>query len=169
METKNKNEFVNMITSITHVRSIADFISNAIITTFAFIVGYCKLVVIDSENLFAAVFVVVLFDWIFGVMVAFKNNMFETQKAKKIIFYLSTYWLVLFAVLAVEKAAPSAFWLSDAIIIPILIFQFISMLKNMTLLGFMKDSLLSDLLKNIDRYKDLEIEKNNNEDDTTNT
>ena len=149
-----------MIESIVHVRSIKEFIFNAIITIFAFIFGYFKIICLDNQNLFIAIAVVVVVDWIFGVALSIKNKVFETQKALKIVYYLCAYWLILFAVLSVEKGYPSAFWLSEAIIMPILTFQIISMIKNLILLGIINNSLAKDIFKNIDKYKEqIDVEK----------
>lgn len=140
--------------SITHVRSIKEFVFNAVITFFAFVFGYFKLICLDNQNLFIAIAVVVIIDWIFGVALSFKAKKFETQKALKIVYYLCAYWLILFAVLSIEKGYPSAFWLSEAIIMPILTFQIISMIKNLILLGIINNSLAKQIFKNIDRYKE---------------
>lgn len=143
-----------MIESIAHVRSVKEFLANALITVVAFVFGYFKVICLDNQNLFIAIAVVVIVDWIFGVVLSFKNQAFETQKALKIIYYLCAYWLILFAVLSIEKGYPSAFWLSEAIIMPILTFQIISMVKNLILLGIVNNSLAKEMFKNIDKYKE---------------
>lgn len=143
-----------MLESIAHVRTIKEFIVNIIITFFAFIFGYFKIICLDNKNLFLAIAVVVMVDWIFGVSLSLKNKSFETQKALKIVYYLCAYWLILFTVLSVEKGYPSAFWLSEAIIMPILTFQIISMIKNLILLGLIKNSLAKEIFKNVDKYKE---------------
>lgn len=161
-----------MIESIAHVRSVKEFIVNAIITAIAFVFGYFKIICLDNQNLFIAIAVVVIIDWLFGVALSFKNKVFETQKALKIIYYLGAYWLILFAVLSIEKGYPSAFWLSEAIIMPILTFQIISMVKNLILLNLITNSVAKEIFKNIDKYKenafDKAIEENENikEDET---
>ena len=95
-----------------------------------------------------------------GYWIAFKNKKFETQKALKIVYYLITYWSMLFAVLSIEKGFSSAFWLTEAIIMPILVFQIISMIKNFMLLGVINNSLAKQMFKNIDRYKEqIDLEK----------
>ena len=70
---------------------------------------------------------------------------------------------MLVAVLAIEKAFPSAFWLSEAIIMPILTFQIISMVKNLIILGVVNNSLAKQLFSNIDKYKEINISKDENE------
>lgn len=155
-----KTQIKDMITSITHLKSAKDFFLNLIITLLSFIFAYGKVLILDNINLFIAIGVVVIIDWIFGVAIAIKNKKFETQKALKIVYYLITYWSMLFAVLSIEKGFSSAFWLTEAIIMPILVFQIISMIKNLMLLGVINNSLAKQMFKNIDRYKEqIDLEK----------
>lgn len=155
-----KTQIKDMITSITHLKSLKDFFLNLIITLLSFIFAYGKVLILDNINLFIAIGVVVIIDWIFGVVIAIKNKKFETQKALKIVYYLITYWSMLFAVLSIEKGFSSAFWLTEAIIMPILVFQIISMIKNLMLLGVINNSLAKQMFKNIDRYKEqIDLEK----------
>jgi hypothetical protein len=141
--------------SVLHIKSFPDFIFNLFVTIFSFFLGYFQVITVGSSNLFMAVAIVVVIDFIFGSLNAVLDpkKHWETRKALKIIYYLFTYWLMVFMVLAIEKAHPAAFFLSEAIILPILIFQTISILKNMSLLGLIPKGLLLEILKNIDSYK----------------
>lgn len=149
-----KTQIKEMIASIAHLKSIKDFLINSLITLLSFLFAYGKVLIFDNINLFIAIGIVVIVDWLFGVAIAVKKKKFETQKALKIIYYLVTYWSMLFAVLAIEKGFPSAFWLTEAIIMPILVFQLISMIKNLILLGVVNNTLAKQIFKNIDRYKE---------------
>lgn len=144
------------------MKNFKEFIANAIITLITFLFGYFRILVIESQNLFISIFIVVFIDWLFGVINSIKNKKFETKKALKIVYYLFTYWLILFAVLSIEKGYPAAFWLSEAIIMPILVFQIISMIKNLILLGVINNSLAKEIFKNIDKYKDTIVENKEN-------
>ena len=155
-----KNLFHNIL-SIAHLRSIEEFIFNLIITSFSFILGYSQLIVLDNSNLFMGVVVVVVSDWVMGTILALKNKVWRTRKAIKIVYYIFAYSIILFTVLAVEKAHPSAFFLSETIIMPILVFQIISTLKNASLIGFIPQGLLLNILNNIDSYKNASIKNQN--------
>ena len=155
-----KNLFHNIL-SIAHLRSIEEFIFNLIITSFSFILGYSQLIVLDNSNLFMGVVVVVVSDWVMGTILALKNKVWLTRKAIKIVYYIFAYSTILFTVLAVEKAHPSAFFLSETIIMPILVFQIISTLKNASLIGFIPQGLLLNILNNIDSYKNASIKNQN--------
>lgn len=153
------NNFKTLIKGITHVNTLNDFFTNALITFGSFILGYFQIICLDNSDLFLAIAVVVIADWILGVALAVKNHNFETQKALRVIYYLFAYWLILFAVLAIEKGYPSAFWMTEAIVMPILTFQVMSMIKNLILLELITNSIAKDIFKNIDRYKEKTLKK----------
>lgn len=152
-----------LIISIVHLKTLGEFIISMVIAAIGGIAGYFKLIYFDNLAMFEAITWVVIIDCIAGVSVAFKFHKFETQKALKVIYYLATYWILLAMVLQVEKGFPSAFWLSEAIIMPILVFQVISILKNLGLLGIIQNTLLSQILAKIDKHKDVEKEPTVNE------
>jgi hypothetical protein len=55
--------------------------------------------------------------------------------------------------LSVEKGMEGTFWLSETIMIPFLIFQLISALKNASMAGYIDSSLLNEILDKIDKHK----------------
>ena len=145
--------FKTMIQDIAHIRTFPEAVFNAFTTATAFLLGYFNVIILDNVNLFMAVFIVCSGDWIFGVLRSLQDKQFETRKAMKIVWYLTGYWTILFIVLSIEKAHQAAFFLSEAIILPIIVFQLISLLKNASLLGVIPQGLLLTILQNIDSYK----------------
>lgn len=145
-----------ILLSIAHLRSISEGIFNFFATIIASVFGYYNVIVATNTPLFAAVTIVVVADWIFGILriLIRKNEEFETRKALKIIYYLFAYNTIVFVILAIEKAQPSAFFLDETIVLPIILFQLISMLKNISLLGWIPQGLLLQILSNIDNYKE---------------
>lgn len=110
---------------------------------------------VDAQNQFIAIFFVVLLDAVFGIAKAFKLGNFETKKTFKAVFMLVGFWLLLATVLTIEKGFPFASFLSEAILLPILLFQLISILKNMHLVGLINNTVLTKILSNIDKHKEL--------------
>jgi hypothetical protein len=55
--------------------------------------------------------------------------------------------------LVIEKGFSAASWLSETILIPFIVFQLISALKNASMAGFIKAGLLNDILDRIDKHK----------------
>lgn len=133
---------------------VHDHVLHAIIALVIFVLSYAKVIVTDNINMFMAIWVVVVCDWGFGVWLAIKSRKFETRKAMKVVWYLSAYWMLLFMTLSVEKASPAAFFLSEAVILPILIFQIISSAKNVELLGLIKSETFRKIMRNIDNHKE---------------
>jgi len=78
---------------------------------------------------------------------------FQTNKALKLVWYLGGYYSIAFMVLFVEKAHPSAFCLSETVIMPILVFQIISISKNASLLGLIPIPVVNEILSKIDKHK----------------
>lgn len=109
---------------------------------------------LDAQHQFVAIFTVVVLDAFFGICKAFKLGNFETKKTFKAVYMLVGFWLLLATVLSIEKAYPFADFLSEAIIMPILLFQVISTLKNMQLLGLITNDTLGKILAKIDKHKE---------------
>lgn len=148
-----KESPTQLLTSIAHVRTMKEATFNFFITAFFAVIAYFNIVLIENQNLFIAMIMVVVGDWFFGTIAAVKNGTWETNKALKLIYYLFAYSIIIFVVLSIEKADKTTSFLSTIIIMPILIFQTISMLKNASLIGWIPKGLLLELLKKIDQYK----------------
>tara|TARA_R110002096_G_C14661308_1_gene728016 strand:+ start:18608 stop:19012 length:405 start_codon:yes stop_codon:yes gene_type:complete len=127
-----------------------------IITTFSIGAMLSELIntMLDARHQFMAIAVVVIFDSVFGIAKAFKQGNFETKKALKAVYMLVAFWFLLATTLTIEKGFPFASFLSEAIILPILLFQMISALKNMQLLGLVDGKILNKILSNIDKHKE---------------
>lgn len=110
---------------------------------------------IDAQHQFIAIFFVVLLDATFGILKAFKLKNFETKKTFKAVYMLVGFWGLLATVLTIEKGFPFASFLSEAILLPILLFQLVSTLKNMQLLGLIHNATFTKILSNIDKHKDI--------------
>ena len=109
--------------------------------------------ILDAQDQFFAILFVVLLDAFFGIAKAFKLGNFETKKTFKAVFMLVGFWLLLATVWTIEKGFPFASFLSEAILLPILLFQVISTLKNMNILGLIDNPTVNKILANIDKHK----------------
>ena len=148
-----QNFYINL-SSVLHIRSFGETLITFLTTIFFSIFAYHKQLYIDNNLAFNAMWAVVWIDWFFGVWRSKKIGKFETQKALKVVYYSVSYTLMLYVILQVEKGYPSAFWMSEAIVMPILTFQIISILKNISLLGYIPQGLLLEILNKIDNYKE---------------
>jgi phage-related holin len=103
---------------------------------------------------YLAMVAVVFLDGFFGVIAGIKREGFQTRKAIKVLVTLVTWIIFLSVLLVVEKGYPAASWLSETILLPFLVFQIMSALKNASNAGFIKASLLKQILEKFDKHKD---------------
>jgi len=101
---------------------------------------------------FLSVGFVVLLDGFFGVIAGIKREGFKTYKALKVLRNLFTWWLIIFVVLSIEVSFKIS-WLSETIVLPFMVFQIMSALKNASMAGFIKMELLNEILDKIDNHK----------------
>lgn len=156
----NKKQSIEMdaldiFVSVFHLRSIAETVTMFLSTVFFSIVAHNKVIFAEHEQSFSAIWIVVGVDFFFGACNAIRTNTFRTMKALKVIYYGFTYTIMLYMILQVERGYPSAFWMSDAIVMPILTFQIISILKNMSLLNLIPQGTLLEILSKIDNHKEI--------------
>ena len=108
----------------------------------------------DNMEQYLAVVAVLWLDGVFGIWAGVKREGFKTYKALKITKNTFTWLAILTVILMVEIGFPGTSWLSETIIMPFIIFQIISALKNASKAGFIKYSLLNTILEKIDKHKD---------------
>ena len=123
--------------------------------TVGFFCSYFLQLTMDNAEQFLAVAAVLLLDGFFGIIAGIKREGFKTYKALKVIKSVSTWELILTAVLMIEKGFAGVNWISETIIAPFIIFQLISALKNASMAGLIKNELLNIILDKIDKHKGL--------------
>jgi phage-related holin len=102
-----------------------------------------------------AVIAVAFMDGFFGIIAGTKKEGFKTFKAIKVLKTVFTWIVILTVLLMVERGFKGTAWLSETIVVPFIVFQFISTLKNAAQAGFIKHSLLNDVLSRIDKHKNI--------------
>jgi small basic protein len=119
----------------------------------SFLLTYFLELSMDNAEQFLAVAAVVLLDGFFGVIAGVKREGFKTYKALNVLKSLFTWIIILTCLLMVEKGFTGTSWLSETIIVPFIIFQLMSALKNASMSGFIKNELLNIILDKIDKHK----------------
>jgi len=127
-------------------------------TTLSFISSYFFDLTLNNAEQYLAVSCVVLLDGLFGIMAGIKREGFKTYKALKILRTLFIWWLILTVTLSVEVGFQGTSWMSETFIIPFILFQLISALKNASLVGLIDIHLLNIILDKIDRHKGVRVE-----------
>ena len=123
--------------------------------TTSFICSYFLNLTMDNAEQYLAIVGVILLDGIFGILSGCKREGFKTYKALKILKSLTTWVVILTVILMVEKGFTGAGWMSETIIIPFMVFQLISALKNASMAGLIKMEELNKILDRIDKHKGL--------------
>ena len=125
----------------------------SIVTVVSFTCSYFFNLTMDNIDQYLALTAVVFIDGFFGIIAGTKREGFKTYKALKI---LKTYfaWLVILTtILMIEKGFVGSGWMSETILIPFLVFQLISALKNASMAGFIKIEEVNSILDKIDKHK----------------
>ena len=133
--------------------------TNFIIATssmsIAFICSYFMNLTIDNAEQYLAITPLVFIDGFFGMIAGIKKEGFKTYKAIKILRTLIYWVIILTGILILEKSIPAMGWLSETILMPLVVFQLISVLKNASMAGFIKIEILNKILDKIDSHKGL--------------
>ena len=125
----------------------------SIVTVLSFTCSYFFNLTMDNIEQYLGLTAVVFIDGFFGIIAGIKREGFKTYKALKI---LKTYfaWLVILTtILMIEKGFVGSGWLSETVLIPFLVFQLISALKNASMAGFIKIEEVNSILDKIDKHK----------------
>lgn len=134
-----------MKTSLTIILSLT--------TTVAFICAYFGKLAMDNIEQYFAVIALIFMDGFFGVIAGVRREGFKTYKALKVLRNTFTWLVILTVILMIEKGFQGTSWLSETIMIPFMVFELISALKNASMSGFIKNDQLNQILDLIDKHK----------------
>lgn len=121
--------------------------------SLGFLCSYFMELTMQNAEQYLAITMLVFADGFFGILAGVKREGFKTFKAIKILKTLVFWIVVLTLILVIEKSIPGAGWLSETMLMPLVIFQLISTLKNASMAGFIKTSILNQILDRIDKHK----------------
>jgi phage-related holin len=131
------------------------FLAAAVSTTMSFICSYFLELYMGNIEQYLALVAIVFIDGFFGIAAGVKREGFQTRKAVKVINRAITWIVFLTGILMVEKGFVGTAWLSETVIVPFIVLQLISALKNASMAGFIKAEELNQLLDRIDKHKGL--------------
>jgi len=124
-----------------------------------FMCSYFMNLTIANSNQYFAIIGVMFLDGLFGMIAGSKREGFQTRKALKVLKTTVTWLIILTVILMVEQGFAGTAWLSEVIIVPFMVFQLISALKNASMAGFIQVSLLNQILDKIDQHKGIRNEE----------
>jgi len=128
-------------------------ITLSLTTALAFISTYFMHLTADNIDQFLAVGLVIFIDGFFGVWAGIKREGFKTCKALSVLRTFGFWTIMLACILAIEKGFDGTGWLSETIIAPFMVFQLISILKNASMVGIVKNELVTQILDRLDKHK----------------
>ena len=129
------------------------FLAAAVSTTMSFICSYFMELYMGNAEQYLALIAIVFIDGFFGIAAGIKREGFQTRKAVRVLQRVVTWIVFLTGILMVEKGFAGTSWLSETIIVPFIVLQLISALKNASMAGFIKAEELNQLLDRIDNHK----------------
>ena len=128
-------------------------------TMLTFIWAYFFNLALTNSDQYLALVAVVMVDGFFGVIAGIKREGFQTRKAIKVLRNTVAWLVILTVILMVEQGFAGTAWLSEVIVVPFMVFQLISALKNASMAGFIQMSLLNQILDKIDKHKGIRDEE----------
>jgi phage-related holin len=118
-----------------------------------FIWAYFFNLALTNSDQYLALVAVVMVDGFFGVIAGTKREGFQTCKAIKVLRTLVTWVVLLTVLLMVEKGFKGTSWLSETVLVPFIVFQLMSALKNASMAGFIKIEALNSIMDKFDNHK----------------
>ena len=122
-------------------------------TSMSFICSYFMDLTMGNIEQYLALVAVVFVDGFFGIAAGVKREGFQTRKAVRVLQRVVMWIVILTVILMVEKGFAGTGWLSETIIVPFIVLQLISALKNASMAGFIKSGELNRILDIIDNHK----------------
>ena len=148
----NDNHVKNIVRTI-YMKTTTLIIALSLTTVTSFICSYFFKLTMDNFEQYLAVVATVLLDGFFGIIAGMRREGFKTYKALKVIRTLIMWIMFLTTILIVERGFTGAGWLSETILIPFIVFQLMSALKNASMSGFIKTDILNVILDKFDKHK----------------
>jgi phage-related holin len=118
-----------------------------------FIWAYFFNLAMTNSDQYLALVGVIMVDGFFGVIAGIKREGFQTRKAIKVLRTLVTWIVLLTVLLMVEKGFKGTGWLSETILVPFIVFQLMSALKNASMAGFIQMEALNSIMDKFDNHK----------------
>ena len=125
----------------------------AFTSTMSFMCSYFMDLTMGNIEQYLALVAVVFIDGFFGIIAGIKREGFQTRKAVRVLQRAIMWVLFLTVILMVEKGFVGTGWLSETIIVPFIVLQLLSALKNASMSGFIKAEELNKILDRIDNHK----------------
>ena len=125
------------------------------VVTISFLCSYFLELTMSNAEQYLGLIAIIFIDGFFGIAAGIKREGFQTRKAVRVLKRVIGWIMFLTVILMVEKGFVGTAWLSETVIVPFIILQLISALKNASMAGFIKAEELNKILDRIDNHKGL--------------
>jgi hypothetical protein len=148
----NDNHVKNIVRPF-NMKTTSLIIALSLTTVTSFICSYFFKLTLDNFEQYLAVVATVLLDGFFGIIAGIRREGFKTFKALKVLRTMFIWIMFLTTILIIERGFTGTGWLSETILIPFIVFQLLSALKNASMSGFIKTDMLNTILDKFDKHK----------------
>ena len=148
----NDNHVKNIVRTI-YMKTTTLIIALSLTTVTSFICSYFFKLTLANFEQYLAVVATVLLDGFFGIIAGIRREGFKTFKALKVLRTMFIWIIFLTTILLIERGFTGTGWLSETILIPFIVFQLMSALKNASMSGFIKADMLNVILDKFDKHK----------------
>jgi hypothetical protein len=121
-------------------------------TSIGFLVSYLHNLSLEHIESYLIIVLSLFLDGLFGIIAGVKREGFKTFKSLKLLKNL-VMWSTLLSFILVAEVNFEVYWLSETMLFPFMTFQLISIVKNISMSGFIKNEKLNSLLDRVDRHK----------------
>jgi phage-related holin len=112
-----------------------------------------------SASLFALLALIAA-DHITGLVVSWKKGAFDTSKALSVFWKLLSHIGLLMFANNLSKGSVFLGWLNEGIFVPIVLVNMLSLIKNLSMLGYIKKDFAQWINKKVDTYKNESLSNN---------
>lgn len=121
--------------------------------TFGSMAAWITHWIYDPYTTYLAIVGLIFADHVTGMAIAWKHDKFETRKALRVFWTICSHTGLLMFATTIARDNQTLFWLDEGLVIPIVLVNLLSLLKNLALLGFVKHEVAGLLYRKIDAYK----------------
>lgn len=157
-----QNEVIDILQSILSLKLKNEILMTTIFGGFSIgaLTGIVGDWIFEPAVSFYTLIALIFCDHISGIVLAFKNDKFETRKALRIFWTMLSHTGLLVFATNLSKGSESLTWLNEAVFVPLVIVSMLSLVKNLSLLKVINPIFAQIFYKKIDAYKN-EIVKDN--------
>lgn len=149
------DEFIGTIESIFSLKMKMKFLLLTVFGGFAIggISGFVTEWIFDPAISYFTLIALIAADHATGVSIAWRRNQFQTRKALRIFWTLISHTGLLIFSTNLAKGSDVLFWLNEAVFVPVVLVNLLSLIKNLSILGWIKKDLARLLYNKIDSHK----------------